>query len=785
MRWAVTFNDNWLFTLTEQISGHLITLDESDFKSVTLPHDFSIEQPYNKEVGDGCTGYLVGGIGWYRKHFTATDEMHSGNVFLCFDGIYNRSDIYVNEHFVAFHPYGYSPLTLDITEYLRNGDNVIAVKVDRSRYADSRWYAGSGIYRDVKLYALPKTYIPPNGVRVLTEENKNVYLTVEILNADIAKRDASLLIEVVDPTGRVVFEDDALLLDLDEQRIHTEFTLENPILWDIHKGDLYTLTYRLVEGEKVTMSSVTKFGVRDFHFDSDKGFYLNGENRLIKGVCLHHDAGLVGVAVPKGVWKRRLLKLIEGGCNAIRTAHNPASREFIELCDELGLLVQEEFYDEWDNPKDKRYNMADKKVDYITRGHSEFFKDYAKQDLQAVLLRDINSPSIFQWSIGNEIEWTYPKYNYATGYFSANADGNYFWDPPPFTKEQIRENVQKLPREKYEIGETAKKLASWVKELDGSRPVIANLILPSASYESGYADALDMVGYSYRQVMYEYGHTNYPDKPIVGTENLAQYHEWKQVLEKEYISGLFLWTGIDYIGESGNVDVWPQKANRSGLLDVAGFDKPSYHMFRALWCEEPVIYIATQTLVKSLYELKDDELVEKQGNDWRRRLWFWHDMQKHWNYSEGESVVIEVYSNSEAVTLYLNDNEISTKYLKDFEDRIYRWVLPFNRGEITAKGKGCEAQIATAGEPKGVSIDCEEHDGIKQYTAQLTDGNENPIYHTERKIEFVIEGEGRYYGIDNGSASFVGDHSLKSILTENGRAMMIVGGDTTVTAHII
>ncbi len=786
----MNFNRDWKFCLEDVTSGHLLNLNEDNFKTVTIPHDYSIEQPYNQEIGDGCTGYLVGGIGWYRKSFKTTPEMKAGKVFVCFDGIYNRSNIYINEKFIAFHPYGYAPLLLDITDYLNEEDNVLAVKVDHTRYADSRWYTGSGIYRKVELHVLPKTYIPVWGMKVKTETVSDAKATVNVsldIKSEVSVKDAAVSTTIYAPNGEVVCEQiDVVALD-SEVKVEQKIDVKNPVLWGIYQGNLYTAKTTLTVDGTCVQEKEVKFGIRYFHFDANEGFFLNGKNELIKGVCLHHDAGLVGAAVPRDVWKRRFEILIEGGCNAIRTAHNPASEEFLDLCDEMGLLVQEEFYDEWDNPKDKRYNMKERKVDYITRGHHEFFKDYAEQDLKAVVDRDFNHASIFQWSIGNEIEWTYPKYVMATGYFDASASGNYFWEEPPYTVEQIRENVSKLPRDLYEVGDTAMKLATWTKEMDTSRPVVANCILPSASYESGYTDALDIVGFSYRQVVYERSHVNYPDKPIMGTENLAQWHEWKQVVEKSYIPGIFLWTGIDYIGESGNADVWPRKATGSGLLNVAGFKKGSFHMFKSLWTEDACIHMVSQTLEQSLYNLNEaGDLVDKPGKEWNTRLWAWQDVNEHWNYADKDEVVVEVYSNCDSVTLYLNDQEVSTKNLADFPDRIYKWHMPYTGGKLVAVGNkdGVEvtSTLETATAPVSVQLtadktimDC-SGDTAVHVEANLLDTAGNPVRCEDVEIEFTVDGIARTYGVDNGSPDFVGAHNATKIVTDKGRALIIIGG---------
>ncbi len=797
----ITLNNEWKFKLGEEMYGHLIDLDEKEYREVSLPHDFSIEQPYNEEIGDGCTGYLVGGMGWYRKSLELPENIVGKKVFVVFDGIYNRSNIYFNEQFMKFQPYGYVPCVLDVSEYVKPGKNVIAVQVDHTRYADSRWYTGSGIYRKAEMHIVEENYVPVWGITVTTDAKDLTNAKVNIVtkvNRTTTNNELVLKTAIISPDGSEVATSEAKVSNQSENEVVTEFEVKNPVLWDVYKGNRYKVVTTLVESGKELQVEETLFGIRDFEFTTDKGFFINGRHEYIKGVCLHHDAGLVGAAVPKDVWRRRFETLVEAGVNAIRTAHNPASAEFLDLCDEMGLLVQEEFYDEWDFPKDKRYNMRDQKVDYITRGHSEFFKDYAEEDLKAVMLRDINRPSIVQWSIGNEIEWTYPKYNVATGYFGASANGNYFWDEPPYTVEEIRENVKKLPRELYEVGDTAKKLAKWTREVDTTRPVVANCILPSASYESGYTDALDIVGFSYRQVVYDRCHNAYPDKPIMGTENLPQWHEWKQVLDKPYLAGIFLWTGIDYIGECGNVDVWPRKALPSGLLDVAGFKKPSFYMFKALWQEEPSVYMVTQTLEKSLYNLEDDKLVEKPGCEWQKRMWVWHDVNEHNNYNDGETIVVEIYSNCDSVTLYQNGKEISTLLLKDQEDHIYKWCVPFASGELKGVGtKGTETVeyvISTSTSPCDAEVLVDKtsltalSDEVCHLEIALLDEKGNRVSNEEAEVSVEFNTEVRYYGIDNGSRDFVGDHHSKSVVTNGGKALVIFGSvsneDITATVFV-
>lgn len=811
------FNRNWKFRLntkqlkpkmSEDIYGQLISLDETEFKTVDLPHDFSIEQPYSETEGDAATGYLVGGIGWYRKHFSLDGNYRDKKIFVCFDGIYNRSNIYINEKFVKFQPFGYVPVLIDISDYVKE-ENVLSVKVDHSRYQNSRWYPGGGIYRKVQLHIFEKMYIPVFGTRINTaavsEESAVVTISTQLKN-ESTPQNVTIVQEIIDPTGKIVAINSKGFYLNESKEVTQKITITNPLLWDIYQGQLYTAVTELVVDGKSIQTTATKFGIRDFEFTVDKGFFINGRHEYIKGVCLHHDAGAVGAAVPKDVWRRRFEILIAAGVNAIRTAHNPASREFIELCDEMGLLVQEEFFDEWDNPKDKKHNAGEKSVSYITMGNTEYFRDYAKDDLQNIIRRDYNSPSIVQWSIGNEIEWTYPKYNAATGYFGADAAGGYFFTEPPYSIDEIRRRMAEIPREQYEIADTAKKLADWTKELDTTRPVIANCILPSASYESGYTDALDMVGFSYRRVMYDRCHRCYPDKPIMGTENVCQWHEWKAVLDNEYIAGIFLWTGIEYMGEAGKRGPWPLKSNIAGLIDVAGFPKGSYHMFKTLWQDKPYTHMMTQVLEKSLHDIEDGKVVDRkvippnnpkakpQINVWDRRLWVWQDVNDHYNYSEGDMILVEVYSNCDEVTLYQNGEKISTLYLKDFEDRIYRWCVPYKPGELTAQSDAGTTKLVTTGKPASVKISCDKNnintsvDSAVNIIAQLYDEAGNAITAEDAEIEFIYSENAVLLGVDNGSRYFVGDHKCPKIMTNNGHALLILAakeeGSITVEAKL-
>ncbi|MGV8897114.1 MAG: glycoside hydrolase family 2 TIM barrel-domain containing protein [Rhodoglobus sp.] len=763
-RTETLLTDGWRFTLDDPEEASARHYDDSDWRRVAVPHDWSAEEPFDSSL-EGATGYLPGGIGWYRATFSTPD---SPEVYLMFDGVYNNVTVYLNGELLGEHPYGYTPFFYHVSGRLLPGDNVLAVRVDHSRYSDSRWYTGSGIYRSVELVSAAPTHVAPWGVFVTTPGVMDMAARVLVQTDVVGSLDSAVL------TTRILDANDVCVAqseDAAQQRTSQELTVLRPDLWSVDTPHLYRVTSTVsVAGELVDEVS-TRVGLRTIRFDAREGFFLNGERTVIKGVCLHHDAGCVGAAVPRDVWRRRLTTLRTAGVNAIRTSHNPASQEFLNLCDDMGFLVQEEFFDEWDTPKDKRKNTNEKSVDFITRGYTEHFHEWAERDLAAAIVAHRNHPSIIQWSIGNEIEWTYPRNADATGFFDADWSGNYFWDQPPHSREQIRNLLGSLPRGEYDIGETAQRLAAWTRSLDATRPVIANCILPSASYESGYADALDVIGFSYRRVMYDYGHEHYPDLPIMGTENLPQWHEWKSILERPFVAGVFLWTGIDYLGEADGQ--WPTTTTASGLLDRAGFEKTSFHMMKSLWNDQPHIHLTTQTVLKSPYELDPDDclLREEDPTAWERKLWVWHDVNTHWNYRQGELIAVEVYSNCDSVELLLNGESLGAKSLDEFDDHIFKWAVPFVAGNLVARGVSASDALATAGAPASVDLVV---DGC-HVIAQVLDSNGRPVKHLEVDLEIDVVGA-TLLGADNGSPSSTQDFSERRITTSQGRALVVVAG---------
>ncbi|WP_109830904.1 sugar-binding domain-containing protein [Reichenbachiella versicolor] len=781
----INFNKDWNFILDEYKEFSELDYQNPNWEKLNVPHDWSVSLPFDSAGGEGCTGYLPGGIGWYTKEFEL-DTKADQKVYLYFDGVYNHSEYWLNGQKIGNHVYGYTPHFFNITPYLKN-NNQLVVKVDRTRIADSRWYTGSGIYRDVKLIVQSDLSIPIWATFVTTpsvsKDKAAINIDYQISNDNKKTRNLEVEYKIIDSSNKIVQSaSEKLKAKSGTSSFGHQLSLTNPKLWGVDEPNLYTARVTIKEKGIVKHIENTRFGIRSIRFDVNKGFFLNDENMKIKGVCIHHDGGAVGAAVPKEVWRRRLELLKEMGCNAIRMAHNPSSDELLDLCDEMGFLVQDEFFDEWQYPKDKRQNKWDRHDDYESRGYGDYFNELAETDLKHTVLAHRNHPSIFQWSIGNEIEWTFPSNRPASGFFD-NIDwtGAYFWSPTPFSRERIRAEYAKHSVNEIKVRDVAKNLEDWTKTYDTTRPIIANCILPSVSLENGYADALDIVGFSYRRVMYDYAHKLYPNKVIMGTENLPQWHEWKAIMERDFVSGTFLWTGFDHMGEVNGR--WPSKSSPVGLMDQAGFPKQGYHMYRSLWSDEPYLNISTQHKDSIYYLEKQVGLVkDKRPEAWDKRYWYRNARNEHWNYSQDEEVYVEIISNCPEVELFLNGKSLGKKTLDQFPDRTYKWYVPFQEGTISAvgmkDGQKVSYQITSSGTPAGIQATIDKSslkDGeVAHLIIQLLDANGNAVRHSNKRIEFELPKGLSNLGVDNGHYRSTQTYSASSVVTDKGRALMVI-----------
>tara|TARA_R110001632_G_scaffold90947_2_gene195222 strand:- start:38037 stop:40568 length:2532 start_codon:yes stop_codon:yes gene_type:complete len=803
------FNFDWKFTLVKETAlPTVMPLDDTDWREVRLPHDWSVEHSFDESL-EGATGYLPGGVGIYQKHFFTASQDTNKTTYVLFDGVYNNATFWLNGQLLGENPYGYSPVYFDLSKMLNKDgtENILSVHVDHSRYGDSRWYTGSGIYRNVKLVTVDKLHIPIWGTFVTTpeinKEQAQVDIQIKVKNDNTAKRSFVLSTQIIDGHGhgRVVAEiEDKVSLKANSTKTYSQrLTVIQPELWDIEQPNMYKALSSVIYEDKTLDEYVTPFGVRSIKFEAKKGFFLNGKATLMKGVSLHHDGGLVGSAVPKGVWRRRLENLQGAGVNAIRTAHNPFSQEFLDLCDELGILVQNEFFDEFDYAKDKRLNYHDRHDDNLTRGYVEEFQQWAKSDLTRTMLRDRNHPSVVQWSIGNEIEWTYVHYRYVTGFWPepndpTKVDVSFWGAAPKYSPQELKKRYETSAKGQYILADTAKKLNTWVKELDTTRPTTANFILPQVSHVSGYADAVDIVGYSYRNSVIPWAQTHFPEKLITINENPGTWDDWKQVLQHPGVFSQFMWTGIDYIGERHKK--WPEKSGWGDILDLAGFKVQGYNYFKSIWVNTPHISIGTLPLKDSGFtvdKLSGLAVADSQGS------YRWRNSNMHWNYKEGEPVLIEVTSNHSIVELLLNGQSLGYRSMSEAPDRIFRWVVPFKKGELTAKagfkGQLIESRMKTTGKPAGFTLTTDKStlkaDGydVAHLVFQLNDSQGRAVKTDNVEVSFEVSGDARWLGVDNGAPDNIQDFQGNTINTSKGRALAIlqsnqVSNRVIVTARV-
>ena len=519
-------NVDWYFNLGDIKYGGAEFFDHSEWRKLELPHDWSVESVASPSLAS-CTGYLPGGIGWYRKDLDIPKNKEGNKVYVYFEGVYNNSEVFINGKWIGKRPNGYVSFMYDLTPYLNfGGRNVLAVRVDHSQDADSRWYTGSGIYRDVYLVYANPVHIGLWGVSYSAKVNqKNAVLSVqaEVENTDKMPVTVKVLHEVFDRDGKKVgagSRDYSLKAD---EMVKKELTISvaQPKLWSLENPYLYTIKTTLSKGGKVIDRTETQAGIRSLTFDPNKGFALNGKLMKVKGVCIHHDAGCLGVAVPKEVWRRRLLQLKEIGCNAVRMSHNPQATCVYELCDELGILIKDEAFDEWEYAK-KKWITGWNKGKPGFQGSASYFREWSKKDLADMIRRDRNHPSIIMWSIGNEVDYPNDPYSHPV------------LDQAEIGQQHVRGYRKEQPRAER-LGDIAKELVEEAKKHDLSRPVTAALAGAVMSNETDYPAALDVVGYNYTENRYQIDHEKYPNRILYGSETRHDLNAWKAVRDNDFI----------------------------------------------------------------------------------------------------------------------------------------------------------------------------------------------------------------------------------------------------------
>ncbi len=754
-------NNNWYFNLGDVQYGGREHLDCSKWPTVDLPHDWSVEQNASPELAS-CTGFLPGGIGWYRKEITIPAEKRGNNIYIYFEGVYNNSEVFINGKWLGKRPNGYISFMYELTPYIKWGEkNSIAVKVDHREDADSRWYTGSGIYRDVYLIYANPIHINLWGVAYQTKtEDNNAVITINTI-IDNTTESAFIKIEqeLYDATGNKVGSSSKS--GKAEDKSKTDFSqtikVKSPKLWSIHSPYLYTLETKVLKGTELIDSSSCKVGIRNIKFDPNTGFSLNGENINIKGVCIHHDAGVLGAAVPKSVWRHRLEQLKSLGCNAIRTSHNPQAPCLYDLCDELGFVVMDEAFDEWEYPKNKWIEGWNRG----TPGHQgsyEYFREWNTRDLKDQILRDRNHPSIIMWSIGNEVD--YPNDPYTHPILNDDDIG----------QQHIHGLLEDHPRAER-LGEIAKELVAAAKEADTSRPITAALAGAVMSNYTDYPFVLDVVGYNYTENRYDIDHQKYPERILYGSENGHSLDAWNAVKNKEFIFGQFLWTGIDYLGEAG---AWPSRGSSAGLLNLAGDIKPRGYFRKSLWSEKPMAYAGT-------YQQFDNP-GSRRGN----RLST--DAPHVWNYDKGAKIRVVCYTNCDEAELQLNGKVIGERKTYDKETGIIAWDVNYTPGELKVVAfNGGEAVVTDniisntmPASLKAEILETKDNELIRQINVTVLDEKGHLVALADNEITCRITG-GTLKGMENGSRDASENFHDNRQRCINGRLMIYVKKDSADT----
>jgi beta-galactosidase len=725
------FCKNWKFHLGDVKDADNYEFDDSDWRALNLPHDWSIEGNFSKEnLATPGGGALPGGIGWYRKTFTISETKKDKLIFIDFDGIYENGKVWINGHYLGKRPYGYSSFRYELTPHLNYGEkeNVIAVKVDNSHQPNSRWYSGSGIYRNVHLVHTNKIFVDHWGTFIttpqVTEKSAEINIKTDIRKKLEGKQQVTLKTFIYDACGRKIgITSSGITLKDTVSSTEQKILVKNPSLWSIEKPYLYKAVSQIEQEGKILDDYQTTFGIRYFNFDSEKGFFLNGKPIKIKGVCNHHDLGCLGAAVNTRALERQLEILKEMGCNGIRTAHNPPAPELLDLCDQMGFIVMDEAFDMWEKGKTEfDYHLA--------------FEKWHKKDLEDLIKRDRNHPSVFIWSIGNEV-------------------------------------IEQWNKEDSSGLVIAKRLTSIVKNLDPTRPVTAACNSTDPSNPVIRSGTLDFIGYNYSHEKYPEIPKSYPGKAFIATETnsalatrgsydmpsdsirrwpprwdlpllngnpdytCSSYdncstpwgttHEetWKIVKKYDFISGMFIWTGFDYLGEPTPYG-WPARSSYFGIMDLAGFPKNGYYFYKSEWTDTPILHVFP-----------------------------------HWNWEEGSIIDVWTYTNYDEVELFLNGESCGRKQKTEDNYQLV-WRLTYTPGTIRAVAakegkKPLIKEIKTAGEPVKIVLEPDRNqinaDGkdLSFVTVKVLDEEGILVPHADNLIDFKIQGEGFIVGVDNGS----------------------------------
>ena len=761
------FDAGWRFLRSDATGAEASSFDDAAWRTLDLPHDWSIEDlpstngappsPFNpaQSAGGANTGFVVGGIGWYRKHFTLPASNAGKNATLCFDGVYMNADVWINGRHLGNHPYGYTSFNYDLTPYLKPAgqENVIAVQV-KNTGKNSRWYSGSGIYRHVWLAVADPAHIPFWGVHVLatniSKTTATVSVSTTIENGRAADAAIRLRTRLVGPDGKATKpqEYEVRVPAGKQQEFSQEFSVKKPVLWSLNNPALYRAEVELVENQKDLDHSAATFGIRTIRFTTTNGFELNGEVVKLKGGCMHHDNGPLGAATIDRAEERRVQLMKAYGFNAIRTSHNPPSPEFLDACDRYGVLVMDEAFDCWEEGK----NPDD---------YGKYFDAWWQRDLDSMVVRDRNHPSVIMWSIGNEVP-------------------------------------QRVSERGYVI---EKQLTDEVHRMDPSRPVAEAICAPwDGRPWSATATAftfLDAGGYNYQWRQYVPDHEKFPSRIMVGTESYPRdvFDNWQAVMKNPWVIGDFVWTAWDYMGETGLGNALldnEARANRfpwfdafCGDIDSCGFEKPQHYYREVVWGDAKV-----NLAVHAPIPPGRREGVSGWGFPDERQSWTWPG-------SEGQTLDVTVYSSCQTVRLELDGKEIATQPVNN--KMVARFKVPYQPGELRAIGladgkRVATASLRTAGEPSSIRLTADrssiraDRDDLSYVTVEVVDRKGNVVPNAAIPIHFAVAGAGELAATGSPAPNDASSFHLPVRKTWQGRCVAILrpqgaSGEITLKAE--
>lgn len=742
------FDNHWKFFLGDTVAASLVNYNDANWRELDLPHDWSIEgkiSPKNPTAGGG--GYFPAGKGWYRKTFKVPGEWRTKKVSIYFEGVYMNSEVFVNGKSLGSYPYGYSSFSYDLTPYLAfDKENVIAVRVDNSEQVNSRWYSGSGIYRHVWMMVTNPVHVAHWGVSVttpnVTSERATVQVKTRVRNETPSSQNVVLHTLLKNINSKTAGSDQVKveLLANSEKEVIQTITIAKPLLWSPETPDLYQAQVQVIQNKKVMDDSKTVFGIRSINFTAKNGFQLNGKTLKINGGCVHHDNGCLGAAAFDRAEERKVELLKTAGFNAVRTSHNPPSEVFLDACDRLGLLVMDESFDCW--------KIGKNKFDYAM-----YFDQWWKRDLGAMVIRDRNHPSIVMWSIGNEI-------------------------PERGTPGALK---------------TARMLADEVKEMDPSRPVTSAIVANDKKWEAfdSLMDVHDVAGYNYHLFSAPADHVRAPSRIIVHTESYPRdaFANWKLVQNNSYIIGDFVWTAMDYLGESGigrwyysgevpgqhwDNELFPWHGAYCGDIDLIGWRKPISHYRSMLYNNTEKLYIAVREPEPEPLEIK---------NTW----WSVWPTWESWNWPgfEGKTIQVEVYSKYSHVKLYLNNKLIGEKATSSEQEYKATFDVPYSPGILKAvaveNGKEIESTtLQTSGDAAKIKLTADrkelEADGqdLSYVTIEITDKDGIFQPNAANHLQFNIEGPGVIAGVDNADLKDYEPYIGTTRKAWRGRALVVI-----------